>query len=131
MNFHDNFLANEDDPKIKLHLLRGSARLKNSTCAAPASIVITDEEMEEERKMLLENGPLSMRENIHSGADDALDVGTLLVFLEDILSSVLVGFFTCFPCTNTHAVATSRVRNSSSWPEHLALRLSKDTDNEQ
>lgn len=87
---------NEGDPKIKLHLLRGSAPLKNSTCAAPASIVITDEEMEEERKMLLENGLLSTRENIHSGADDAPDVGTILVFLEDILSSALVGFFHMF-----------------------------------
>lgn len=87
--------------------------------------------MEEERKIVLENRPLLMRENIHSGADDAPNVGTLLVFLEDILSSVLVGFFRCFPCTKTHTVATSRVRNSSSWPEHLALRLSKDTDNEQ
>lgn len=98
MNFAFVFLmrkTNEEDPKIKLHLLRGSASLKNATCAVPAGIVIVEVEMGEERKMLLGNGPLSLHENTRSGADDAPGVGTLL-FLEDILSSVLVGFFQRF-----------------------------------
>lgn len=72
------------------------------------------------------------RTNIHSRANDAANAGTLLVFLGDILSSVPVVFFRGFPRTNTHTtVATSRVRNASSWPEHLAPRLSKDTANKQ